>query len=424
MWINHFVEFERKQKRVNRLVLGFYHTSGRGVKVFLNQKVKIPSQFFYFDSNGLEECIRKVRNDEQLKDFMLELRCAENADQKFYSNMGIFVNGGIRNYHVLQIDMPHNPSLEDKLPKTFQTGNYDKILRFRGFYPERKVEFSDKMNEIFLKIDNFSGDDKEAGSIDKELKGIDGGNSFQFSKESNSYEIQLNSLRGFRFLNEFLIASELRSMSTLYLDIEKPLWKKEEEKGDIKQREKLIKEKRKNEKIPKKRRTKEDDEKLFDLKLQIAELEDSLTLNISGLDPIYLYEDLFEARISWIGTRWKNACNETEKDIKELYVWDPFNEFEHSEFNNYKIKRFDAEKDLLLDLLSTMKKRRPLLAVAHNGAYDYTQMRMALNDEKEIFDPLIEDVQPRRDFVRYFVQRMREDMIYVDTLWLNKIFYP
>ena len=136
MWLNHFVEFERKQKRENRLILGFYNTDGKAVKVFLRKNVNIPTGFMHKDSGQLEKMIGKIEADEHLAVFSREIRCASNASGVDYTALAK-VKTGIRDYHILGIEMPHNPVLEKKLPRTFQTGNYDLFNRLSGFFPER-----------------------------------------------------------------------------------------------------------------------------------------------------------------------------------------------------------------------------------------------------------------------------------------------
>ncbi|MEK6848291.1 MAG: hypothetical protein AABX65_01530, partial [Nanoarchaeota archaeon] len=209
-----------------------------------------------------------------------------------------------------------------------------------------------------------------------------------------------------------------------YLDIEKPLWKHPDEKDKLDLLGKKEGELARMKRIKERKRGENYSGELFNLELEVAELQDELMLKVKGLDDISLYEQRFDSAISWIVSVWKNPCNTVEKEIRELWVLDARREFNRRKFEGYNVKRFNSEKELVMGFLSAMKSRKPLLAFGHNEVYDFTQLRFAANEYGESFDPVLMDVEPRRDYVREFLQRLREDMIYIDTLSLAKTMAP
>ncbi|MBR9705708.1 hypothetical protein GOV14_01610 [Candidatus Pacearchaeota archaeon] len=373
VWFNNFQEFERKQKEDNRLVLNFYYIPDPGekakkVKIFAKTNVCVSTSHIY-GQEAVDEIKEKISKDKDLCKYKIEE----------------WPSG---NFSVLEMELPKNAQLLKKLPGKFETGNYDKTLRFRGFYPERKIHSQDteKFSRLLMKLK---------------------------PNEKGEKEIDLSKLQ--EYINfEFLGENDIRNMPWLYFDIEKPLFKSEKEKVYLKARKKLLK-------LDKKL---EDSDGKHEKRLKtIKTLEERLTVDIEDVGKVKLWEDIADSKVSSIATIWKN-CDGKQGEVKEVYIWDPNMEYKKKEIQGYKVLSFETEKELIAAFNKNMQERKPVLCSGHNEVYDITQVREAAKTNKETFHPAVEDINPKRDFVRSFFQRLKQDLIYIDTLWLNAIFYP
>ncbi|MBI2004473.1 hypothetical protein HYS72_03350 [Candidatus Pacearchaeota archaeon] len=366
-WINNFAEFERKQKRKNRLILNFSYISSsserKNVKVFAGQNAKVPTKFIS------QEISKEILGSFSGNNSFGDLTIQKKSRGKF---------------EVLNIEIPNERNLLNKLPNYFQIGNYDKLLRFGGFYPERKVILNSKLEKLF----------------------------------QNNQEIELKDLSGISF-GDFLNEKELNSLPYIVLDIEKPLWKKDFEKRELRWRNNILKSEKKYFKLPEAEQEKQ--KKKHEQRQRIIKnLEDKLTIEVENVGKIKLYDENFDSEVSYVGAIWGKG----KEKKKEMYVIDPKDEIICKKYNGFKILKFKNEKELILGFLDSLHKRNPIISYGHNQVYDMTQLRFAAEDNKIIYDPAVKEVKPRRDFVRSFLQRLREDMVYLDTLWLSKIFYP
>lgn len=422
MWLNHLVSFEQKRSRKNDLMLGFYHSSGRGVKVFVDHPVRIPTRFIHIGSGKLDETIAKIRNDEFLKGFALDLHCATNVNQAPYSEQGISIWPGIKNFHVLAITMPNDKTLEGRLdklvPQTFQFGNYDAMLKLRGFHPCRKVVFDEKMEEALVMINEYGG--KRAKEIENLLNGLDERNKFKQSSENKRYEARLASLSGIKFLDEFLTRDEFEGRTHLYLDTEQPLYQSNEQQALVARHKKLVRTLKKHEKAPIEKRDEEHWHKTLELCSQIDELEARLVEKCPGFDDFYLWSEEFAPRITSICAIWENV------NLKRLYWWDP-----HGEFKRDNVKGFDVinEQDNKRMLQRFRDDARGICAfdmTAHNASYDNRTLRQMMVEYGDMFDPGLEGVQIKRDLILGdLFQRLSERaVVHLDTLWLARTFFP
>ncbi len=363
MWFNNFVEFERKQNRPNRLVLGFHSPElRRSVKGFAEVPVSIPTNFLTKEAK--DKLLLKIANVPELSRFPLSEK-------------------QLGDFYVLTIQVPYDNRIIHLLDRKFQTGNYDKIIRFRGFYPESKFVVTDGIEKILLKGD----------------------------------EVKIRNLRKENF-GDFLTAEQLSNLPSIDIDIEKPLWRTEEEKELLKRREKLLRQERKYEK--KKIHTADEEQEHSRKIEEISELEQKLTININDVGEVRLFEDRFDAAISFIATRWKLRGRE----IKELYVIDPNNEIKDEKVNGYNVLFYKSEESLVRGLLDNMHRRKPIVCRGHYESYDVSQLTYAADDLGFVFDPAVKGVKPRRDFVRFSVQRLREEMIYFDSHGIFGTFFP
>ncbi|MEK6823976.1 MAG: hypothetical protein AABY06_02975 [Nanoarchaeota archaeon] len=366
-WINNFAEFERKQTRKNRLILNFSYISNsskqKNVKVFVEQSVKVPTKFI--NQNTSKEILSSFAGKNNFEDLTIHKKSRGKFD-------------------VLSIEVPNDRDLLNKLSNYFQIGNYDKLLRFGGFYPERKVILNSKLEKLF-----------------KENK-----------------ELELKNLSGINF-GEILSEKELNTLPYVILDIEKPLWKKDFEKREIRWRENILKAEKKYFKLPEIEQEKQ--KPIHEKRKRIIKnLEEKLTIEVEEVGKVKLYDENFSSEVSYVGTIWGKG----KKKKKEMYVIDSNDEIVRKRYNGFKILKFKSEKELILGFLDSLHKRKPIISYGHNQVYDITQLRFAAEENKLIYDPAVKEIKPRRDFVRSFLQRLREDMVYLDTLWLSKIFYP
>src|SRR3989344_3882599 len=366
-WINNFAEFERKQKRKNRLILNFSYISNsserKNVKVFVEQNARVPTKFINQDIS--KEILSSFVGNNNFGDLTIQKKSRGKFD-------------------VLSIEVPNDRASLNKLPNYFQIGNYDKLLRFGGAYPDRKIILNSKLEKLF------------------------GENS----------EIELKDLSGISF-GDFLNEKELNSLPYIVLDIEKPLWKKDFEKRELKWRENILKAEKKYSKLPE---TEQEAQKNKHEQRQriIKNLEEKLTINVENVGKVKMYDENFDSEVSYVGAIWIKGKNKK----KEMYIIDPKDEIFCKRYNGFKILKFKNEKELILGFLDSLHKRNPIISHGHNQSYDVTQLRFAAEDNKIIYDPAVKEIKPRRDFTRSYLQRLREEMFYIDTLWLSKIFYP
>ena len=438
-WINHFIDFEKKPRGENRLVLGFQYcpdpewsggsggsdgSSGRDgharkVKIIARQNLKIPTKIMNRESAG--RVIRRIEKDPLLKEFPLRTLWGGGEDS---------------NYIILEIEIPHNRELIRRLGSEFQRGDYERIMRLRGFYPERTAVFHRSLEDAVI-----SG-----------------------SNKGECAEVETDNISQIEFLD---LPDEriLSSLPYVVIDIEKPLWKNYGEKNWLDRRERLLKANRKYEKLSKRkkkagekdgkagerinegdgkteerineedertneeegkeRKAKEETEKYERRKKLIERLEERLTQEVEGVEVegvgrIKLFDERFRADVSFVTALWK-----THEGIeKEIYVLDPNKEISAEKHNGCKVRTFRKEEELTKALTEKFHEKKPVISYGHNQVYDITQLRFASEGHRQVFDPAVKDVKPRRDFVRFFLQRLREDMVYLDTMWMANILFP
>lgn len=383
-WFNNFLEFERKKSLCGkRLVLNFYYSPDdeeikqgkkpRSVKILMNKDVRIPSGFIFAKAK-----VDKSVNE--LEELGIEKhRITINRKKKFF---------------VLSVLMPYVKEKIDELPSAFQTGSYEKLVKLEGYFPDRKAKFF--------------------GELEKKLV-------------NEKEEIEILNDNYIRY-DSFMSAEEIKSLPTLYIDVEKPLWKKDEEKELIKERKKLIKEEAKYQKIPESEIAYFEKRDHEDRIKELSEIEQKLTIEVGGVGKVNLWEELVDAKVSFMTLCWSNiAVNGERKTIREMLVLDPNNEIESKEVNGYQLYKFKTEKELLEYFLEKIKERKPVICSGHNVVYDSTQTRFAVENTKAgkgILDWIVNKIQPRRDFVKHFYQRHKQDMLYLDTMWLTRNFAP
>ena len=373
MWYNYFVEFEKKQKSRNRLVLGLFNLESRKkAKIYVNAELKIRTRFLSEkESKILEEEIAK---DEVLKNLVLE--------KKIFGNRVVYSLTAPCDPEVIKrIDNPRFGGPTQK--RYFQTGHYDKLIRFSGFYPDRMC---------------FLGKD-----LEERISGCEG------ESEAELSEIDFGDIISY---------DQFKQLPMLFIDIEKPLWKHDDEKQDLDEREELVKQEKKYAK--KKSYDDAEKQKHVERVKRISVLEEKLTKEFPVVGTVKLWEDKVDARVAFVTTIWQDG----DKETKELFVYDPYNEIKKQNSNGYQVLRFGTEQELVSSLIGKYHERNPIVCCGHNQVYDVTQIRYAAEKTKLVFDPAVSKIKPKRDFIEHFLQRLRQDMVYVDTLWASNIFKP
>jgi len=408
-WFCNFSEFEKKKDRKNRLIINLYYApdigeEARKIKVYSKTNVRIPTGFIY-DEEKAEELKQLIEKDSELKDFYLD----EKKKGK---------------YTVLEIEIPKEKRLIDKLPNKkqseFQTGNYDRLLRFLDFYPERKFYMTSKLEKRL--IENSAKQEKYEKTISR-LKERNKKKKFVKRREKRKEKIKvleenmygdaisLETIKPY-FEFEFPTEEEYRNMPWIYWDIEKPLWKKDFEKNWIKRRKNLLK------KI--KKASPKDKARIDSL---VERLEKKLVVEFEGVGSVNLWEEKYDSAVSYIAAVWKNI-GKNKEEIRELYLIDPDDNSKRENVNGYAVKKFGTEEELVKKFIEDIEIRKPVLSSGHNEVYDVTQVRFAADNNKQDFEPAVSGFKPRRDFVRYFFQRMREDLIYIDSMRIAANIYP
>jgi len=354
VWFNNFFQYGKSPKSENMLTLGFRllnsEESKKTEKITLSSPIRATSR--PLQNQEAEQLMQSIESNPELANFHIiekELSSGNSA------------------YKVLEIEIPNKRSVIKTLPREFQRGDYDKRLRFR-FFPEQKFKSLDLVQRVL-------------------------------NNENQDYK------------PDFMSEDEFSNLPYVIIDIEKPLWRKEDEKINLKRREQLLKASAKD-------KFQERKERINSL---LGRLEKKLTVNIDGVGEARLFDEALRADISFVTAYWSDDQRGKEK---EIYLLDPREECQKDEHNDYKLKKFKTEKELVMALTAKFHEKNPVLSFGHNQVYDYTQLRFAADSYKYIFDPSVKDNKPRRDFVKSFLQRLREDLIYLDTMWLSQIFHP
>ncbi len=410
VWLQNYLAFEQGRTGTNRLILNFYNLAQpESVKVYLKQNLKIAtSPIFYWDD---KEFLDDVKN---LTGFAKKVTIYLGKDLDYYTDYlkekGITVEPSALNNTVFSFEIENNPETLKKIPITkAQTKNRERCYKFEHF-PERKVTLDIHLEEAFRKITSFSQthDENLLQEISTAVTSINPRNRFFYNEKKKHYELELDTLDGITFNNEFLTEQEIEHARWWFGDIEKPLFKTDEEKNWMRRRLKLIKQKKKE----------KDQERMARIDACMQKLEDRLTIEIPEVGQIKLYEEAFDAKISWFTSLFQYPDGTTRKELHTLH------DTGKDEANGYKIYKHDSEKQLLEAVVHHAKQEKPLFFVGHVLTYDVIQSRLAAKKLKTSFDIAVDEVQPRRDYVRKSEQRMKEDLIYLDTKDLTKIFFP
>jgi len=546
-WYIDYMGFEEYQNKTNRLVLGFRNLCRVEARtLYIKENVSIATGFLYNKNyNNIERIINQCLNNNDINDeiknitlyasnYSLEYWKRWNEEKNKENNKKFDIIPREGNYSVLEVSIPNNKILIEKLPAEFQRGDYDRFIRFKYPYLYKKCEFNDVLSEVFkiqkslndyveetinilhdynqrnttrlarewlnVLYDYFQEYVQKYGDYDldyekvvrfvSERKGLiiksffnnkhfqenseklivngkehlknyskamtilnrinkeidkDNGinnntdNYISLNYETFEYEIVLADMSQIKILSESINSDELMNQVWVIGDIEKPLWKRIDERKRLELRDYLIglkkgKKSRLEQRIGSlekqlsktrmKKRIEKLNAKIDGMKLLVkdysreperidailSKVESKLTKNIGSYE-VRLWEDDYDAKISWVALIYKMRDNIL---IKELHT---LRETGLSEINGFRIIKYQDEKDLISGIIKGMKKRKAAVFANHNLPYDVTQIRYASDElNAEPMDIFIRNIFPRRDFVRKIYQKMKKGTFeYFDT---------
>jgi hypothetical protein len=276
-----------------------------------------------------------------------------------------------------------------------------------GGFTENLGEFQRRR---FLSI---SGEIKDYASKAQSLiSSFGSGNTIIKNSNERKYEIQLNSadfplaVPGIHFSKNPLNIDDYLNQKMLVIDIEKPLWKHEEEKELIDERKKLVSQFQKNP---------------FDefLAKRIKDIEEKLVYKKDGIEAKF-WEEKYDSKVSRVSLIYSHQGR-----VKKQYFKINMANHPHPEELGAEVYEFDDEKSLLEGVTSSIQKENPFLLFGHVVAYDTIQLREAARKLKgKKFEIGSGEEEPTRDFVREILQRVKlPGMKVIDTYRLAAIFH-
>jgi len=323
---------------------------------------------------------------------------ALNEFREFFNNQ----------YKISDFSNPAFPDLKKR---------YSLIFKLVNLNPSLSKQIEDKFNYLFATL----------FSVNQIVKGLDNENSISFNPDTCEFEIVLKSRisnnpfntkdtepEGMKVEEERLPYSCWKSLSTCFIDIEKPMWKTDEERQLLQK----ISELRLELNDP---NSKRDAAVLMD---EIKQLTERLILHTKEAGDIDLTEDRFKEQISrvMIHIRRENGSvlrqyfklrsnAKTEKEIKEI--------------NGFEVRYFDSEHELVEAVISTLKHEKPYRLVGHVIPYDLKEIRESARKNKtKRFEIAVKKKEPRlwrRGFYQKITMAAQEIL---DTHRLASVWFP
>ena len=462
-----FLDWEKRQKGINRAVVGVRFAPGKTGYFYLNEWLKMSTGFILADN--FEKTSAVVRSFRKRK----ELSAYELKDR--------FHDG--ERYQTFHVEVPYDRALIERLPGFFQKGEYARTLRYQNpwFYKEfvpdarlyKAFEIKGGVDKKLAELKSVlgsrmfnktmraaaSGQEISVASSGSELIGqvfesireadlllkqINRKNSFLYNLNSSDTEIYLDSKQGFRVLDDVITVDEIRADRWVFFDIEKPLWKSDWQKAMISARNSLAKqdvhvsrkERRlkcleaaldnasndeKRQKIYKKiEANKRAVANYYSVSVEereerrqrfVSKLEGRLTEKIAGRE-VHWWDDKYDAKISWFHIVFRMEDGTEIKEIHTLYS------FGQDCVEGFKVVSHSSEKELLNSVLGLIKRIKPFVYANHNPAYDVSQVKRAAEETgSEGFDVLVKSVFAGRDVSISAYQRIKENQgeINIDT---------
>ncbi len=469
-WFLSYLGLEGKQNRKNRAILTFRYWNGckgesKQVTVYSHQNIFLPTGFIHNSDFKKIDQVKTVWGQSGLPKHSL-------------------IQHKTGNYIVFQADLPFDPQLIEQQPSSFQKGGYEKLFRFRFPHIDDKCLLSPELEDVLIqkqalnhlqekledlvssahyfkaatkalysnllsgetspgpqyKSDPLAYFNKKFPSDQSRIKELvisfknrlnqaqnslaqlgQGQSHFylDYNPESRAFEVNLGSLESFlgkdfsgeekiSFTNH-LSAQEVRQQVICFGDLEKPLFKSQGEKRYLGIRKRLLKNLKQG---LYQERQKEKGRRV------LAAVEKRLTKTIAGLE-IKLFDSDYDSKISWFPLLFQYEDGSEEKELHTLY------ELNADEVNGYSVVIHQTEEELVEAVIRSMKSKNAFVFVGHNLPYDITQTRFAADSFALDMEIGAENKNPKRDVVRDFYQRMKEEsLIYFDTCRVAINFHP
>ena len=215
-WFSDYIGFEDKQNRPNRLILGFRHwdrTGSRKSFVYLKKNVTIPTEFIHREDTKSLGRILEVLEREEFEDCRVHAHISENSPEfleELAEKPGFEVSKREGDYHVFCVELPKDKRLIDLLPKKFQTGGYDRMVRYEMDILHRKLDLDTRLDEAFSKKQELESYQQSALDI---IEAYIGGNAAESKVRSRITRLK-NAANGFfsQYSGKFELESVLEAV--------------------------------------------------------------------------------------------------------------------------------------------------------------------------------------------------------------------
>ncbi|MEM4134275.1 MAG: hypothetical protein QXO35_03295 [Candidatus Micrarchaeia archaeon] len=348
--------------------------------------------------------------------------------------------------------------LIEKISKFYgkDSKHYDKILvakitravnDFRHFYLEGN-KISDFLTEnsgilrgkhpivyrIFNSNESFARELEEIGikfgslrfSLDLAAKSLNNQNSVIYNWDNEQYELVLQPkselnpyVKGGTEPEGMLLTDERipyvcwKSLSTCFIDIEKPMWKTEEERKIMQEISELQAE------LANKNSTRDPSE----INEKIQELSKKMVMKTNQSGDVNLLEDRYKEQISRVMIHLRKEDGSMKRfyfKLRNTAIND-----EIKEINGFTVLYFDTEYELLNAVIKFIKQEKPYRIVGHVIPYDLSELRdSARKNKTERFEIAVKKKEPRlwrRDFYQKISLAAQEIL---DTHRLASVWFP
>ncbi|MCX8202665.1 MAG: hypothetical protein N3G74_02580 [Candidatus Micrarchaeota archaeon] len=293
--------------------------------------------------------------------------------------------------------------------------------KYPGFYKvsvENKSALSN-IEEIGIKIGSMRF------SLNTIAKSLDSRNSVEYNPDTKSFELVLHAKSD---ANPYIIGGSepvglyvsderipyvcWKSLSTCFLDIEKPMWKTEEERSVIQEIAELQAE------LANKNSTADP----LKIRERIEELTKQMIVRTKRSGEVNILDERYKEQISRVMIHLRKEDGSVKKAYFKLRnsATD-----EMKEINGFVIFYFDTEYELLNAVIRFLKKEKPYRIVGHVIPYDLSEIRNSARENKaERFDLAVKKKEPRlwrRDFYQKVSMAAQE---IIDTHRLAAVWYP
>lgn len=373
---------------------------------------------------------RKVNVSSELEYIFSKLKELNELDSVFKESISKFYQKDSKR---------HDRTLAAKITRT--------VNDFRDFYLEgyNISDFSAENNEIaiskhpvvyriFKLNEEFAKELEEIGmkfgslkfTLNIAAKSLNSQNSVIYNRETCQYELVLQPksevnpyVRGGTEPEGMLLTDERipyicwKSLSTCFIDIEKPMWKTEEERKIMQEISELQAE------LANKDSTKDPSE----IKERIQELTKKMIMKTNESGDVNLLEEKYKEQISRVMIHLRKE----DSSVKRFYfkLRNTASGDETTEINGFTVLYFDTEYELLNAVIKFIKQEKPYRIVGHVIPYDLSEIRdSARKNKTERFDIAIKKKEPRlwrRDFYQKISLAAQEIL---DTHRLASVWFP